>query len=435
MSTYDVALPAEPTAVLPEVKGENRSWRFARRAGRFFVRVVLLWLAQAGLTALDVIGKGAAVAQMATHVASPTTLLLLSPHYLVIIPQAHHLGFLEFFVVVYSRQIITKPIGYLAARRTVEESECAVRQKPVEQRRWWFTRAPARLVIRFEAWLERRSRRGVLIAYFLCNVVPPLNPLGWFPVVGSPSTWAGCKKLRTAHVMVAAATAAAIYTTLLYYAGPEIETAASLFVGLLKGGVIAAIPCSYYWGMYQALRAQAWRALHVKLIWMPASFIVTVAVVSFIILVAILLFLMQGAPFVPTGDKDVRAMLKAAKIQKTQKIVDLGAGDGKLVMAYAKLGYHIDGVEIKPWLVRRAQKQIEQNKLDSKASMIRANFWQFDTSGYDVVLLYAIPHIMGRLEKKLQAELKPGSIIISNYFTFPNLKPVRAVGNIRVYKI
>lgn len=166
---------------------------------------------------------------------------------------------------------------------------------------------------------------------------------------------------------------------------------------------------------------------------MPANLIIISAAVGFVVLAAMLLFLIQGPPFVPTGDKDVLDMIKAAKIQKHQRLVDLGAGDGKLVIAFAKRGYRIDGVEINPRLVRRANKRIAQNSLEGKATVFQGNFWKFDVSNYDVVLLYAIPHIMGRLEKKLIAQLKPDAIIISNCFVFPNLKVLRKIGNIRVY--
>ncbi|HSX45657.1 MAG TPA: methyltransferase domain-containing protein [Candidatus Saccharimonadia bacterium] len=169
---------------------------------------------------------------------------------------------------------------------------------------------------------------------------------------------------------------------------------------------------------------------------MPKGLVVAVVVAGLAALVAVLSFLMQGAPFVPTNDGDMADMLKAvAKLPKSKRLIDLGAGDGKLVIEFAQLGFRVHGVELKPWLVRRARRHIAKAGLPSRASMSLGDLWKTDTSGYDVVLLYAIPHVMGRLERKLTAELKPGSLVICNCFAFPNLKPQRTLGNIRVYEI
>lgn len=168
---------------------------------------------------------------------------------------------------------------------------------------------------------------------------------------------------------------------------------------------------------------------------MPAQVLIGAVAMGLAALAAVLYFLIQGAPFVSTQEDDIAAMLRAVRLKDQPRIIDLGAGDGKLVIAFARRGYHIDGVEIKPWLVRRARKHIARDKLTKIASMIYGSMWKVDTSPYDIVLLYAVPHVMSRLEQKLTRELKPGSLVASNYFTFPNLMPVQTLGRIHVYEI
>ncbi|HUB93546.1 MAG TPA: class I SAM-dependent methyltransferase [Verrucomicrobiae bacterium] len=146
-------------------------------------------------------------------------------------------------------------------------------------------------------------------------------------------------------------------------------------------------------------------------------------------------FLSQGAPFVPTSDSDAEQMVRIVKRLRPRKIIDLGAGDGKLVELFATHGYSIDGIEINPRLVRRGQRRLARHGLTGRATIRRGNLWKIDIGVYDMVVLYAVSNIMGRLEGKLRSELRPGSFVISNYFAFPNLVPIESRGRIRVYRI
>ena len=161
--------------------------------------------------------------------------------------------------------------------------------------------------------------------------------------------------------------------------------------------------------------------------------IIICALIGLIVLIFSLLFLVQGAPYVPSADAKTKLMTKAVENNKSVKILDMGCGDGKLVIAVAQLGYRVDGIELNPWLVFRARKSLKQLHLSDKAQIFWGSFWSFDTSGYDTILLYAIAHIMPKLETKLKNELRPGSRIISNYYKFPNLKPVKSTGSIHIY--
>jgi precorrin-6B methylase 2 len=153
------------------------------------------------------------------------------------------------------------------------------------------------------------------------------------------------------------------------------------------------------------------------------------------VLSGLLYFLYQGAPFVRTSDEDIEAMLRFITPLKNPRIVDLGSGDGKVIMEFARHGHKIDGIEVKPWLVWRTRRNIHKEKLEGLSSITWGSFWSTDVSKYNVVILYGVPHIMGRLEAKFKTELKPHSIVVSNYFSFPNLKPNQTIGRLKVYKL
>ncbi len=141
----------------------------------------------------------------------------------------------------------------------------------------------------------------------------------------------------------------------------------------------------------------------------------------------------RDVPFVPSAEDRVEIMLQLANVKPGEKAVDLGSGDGRVIIGLAKLGAKADGMEIDPELVKRARKNASEQGLDGKIKIINTNYWDEDLSGYDVITIYGITSIMDRLEQKLRKELKPGARVISNYFTFPNWQPVERQGEIYVY--
>lgn len=142
---------------------------------------------------------------------------------------------------------------------------------------------------------------------------------------------------------------------------------------------------------------------------------------------------LSGAPFVKTSDQKLKLMLDLAKIKKGQKVLDLGSGDGKVVIALAKRGACAYGFEINPFLVLLSIWNIKRQGLESKAKIYWKSFWNVDLSSFEVVTIYGVDWIMEGLEKKLKRELKKGSRVVSNYFVFPNWKPYLKRNNVILY--
>ena len=143
--------------------------------------------------------------------------------------------------------------------------------------------------------------------------------------------------------------------------------------------------------------------------------------------------LFWGAIYVPTTEERVEKMVKLLEVKPGQTAVDLGAGDGRLVIALAETGIEAHGYEIKPFLVLRAQKNIKKAGLENKAFVHLKNLWKEDLKGFDIVVLYAMAHMMKKIEKKFEKELKPGAKIVSNFFTLPTWKPDKVEDNIYLY--
>jgi ribosomal protein L11 methylase PrmA len=131
-------------------------------------------------------------------------------------------------------------------------------------------------------------------------------------------------------------------------------------------------------------------------------------------------------PFVPTPDERVGIMLKFAQVKPGQKSIDLGAGDGKIVIAMAKAGALATGIEIQEKYVRRAKWNIAQSGLQEKASVFPGDFWHVDLKPYEIVTIYGMAAIIERVSEKLTRELGPGAIVISNGFALPGWRVERS---------
>lgn len=141
-----------------------------------------------------------------------------------------------------------------------------------------------------------------------------------------------------------------------------------------------------------------------------------------------------GAIYVGTPIKAIETMLILANIQPTDIVMDLGSGDGRLLIATGKAGAKESiGYEIQPWLVKLSRKLIATEKLEDKIKIIAQSFWHTDVSNTNVVLLYQISYAMKGIEKKLQQELPVGARIVANGFKFPNWKEEKTIDNVRLY--
>lgn len=124
-------------------------------------------------------------------------------------------------------------------------------------------------------------------------------------------------------------------------------------------------------------------------------------------------------PFVPTPTEKVEKMISWAGVQPGQKSVDLGAGDGRVVIAMAKAGAEAYGFEFLEKYARRAKVNIKKAGLEGKAFVYCKDFWEEDLSSYNIVTFYAMAEMMERLSDKLTKELRSGTVVISNGFRIP----------------
>lgn len=169
----------------------------------------------------------------------------------------------------------------------------------------------------------------------------------------------------------------------------------------------------------------------VKMVW---GFIVAFAIVVLILSFFYIFPWFFGAPFEATKENKVKNILKLARIKKTDKAVDLGSGDGRLVIAMAKRGAEAHGYEINPILVYLSRRNIKQAGLQKKAFIHWKSFWNTNLKQYDVIVMFQFYTIMKKLQKKLVKEAKKSARIVSYYWKFPDWKIAKKIENIYLYK-
>ena len=140
-----------------------------------------------------------------------------------------------------------------------------------------------------------------------------------------------------------------------------------------------------------------------------------------------------GAVFAKSSPEIVEKIVRLSDAGAEERFVDIGSGDGRLVIAMAQKGIEAHGYEINPFLVIASKIRIKQAGVSDKAFVHWGDFWKKDFSQFNIVSVYGISFMMGKLEAKLQKELSPNSKVISNYFTFPGWKSVKQINQVRLY--
>ncbi len=122
--------------------------------------------------------------------------------------------------------------------------------------------------------------------------------------------------------------------------------------------------------------------------------------------------------WVPTPDPVVDGMLKLAKVSKNDVVYDLGSGDGKIVIAAAKLGARGVGVDIDPQRIKEANANAQKAGVTDRVKFILGDIFDpnIKIAEATVVTLYLLPSLNGKLQPRLQSELRPGTRVVSHAF-------------------
>ena len=127
--------------------------------------------------------------------------------------------------------------------------------------------------------------------------------------------------------------------------------------------------------------------------------------------------------FAPTPHDVVEAMLKAANVRAEDTVVDLGSGDGRIVLAAAqKFGATAVGYELDWEFVALSRVSLQQAKVGDRAQIKHEDMYTADLSDARVVTAYLFPGSLEKLKPQLR-KLPEGALIVTHHYAIPEVEP------------
>ena len=122
----------------------------------------------------------------------------------------------------------------------------------------------------------------------------------------------------------------------------------------------------------------------------------------------------EEVPFITTPDHVTLAMLRLASVKPRDRVLDLGSGDGRIVITAARhFGARGHGVEIVPELVERSRANAQKAGVSDRATFAVQDLFASELAGFSVITMYLLPEVNLQLRPKLLA-LTPGTRIVSH---------------------
>jgi len=129
-------------------------------------------------------------------------------------------------------------------------------------------------------------------------------------------------------------------------------------------------------------------------------------------------------PYLPTTQVAVEAMLRLAGVTRNDVVYDLGCGDGRIVIAAAKLyGARGVGIDIDPKRIQEANENAQKAGVAGLVRFEENDLFKADIRDASVVTLFLLTSVNARLRPKLLQELRPGTRVVSNTFEMGDWKP------------
>ena len=155
-----------------------------------------------------------------------------------------------------------------------------------------------------------------------------------------------------------------------------------------------------------------------------------------LILIFMMISFFTGAPYLPTPHKRVKEMIELADIKRGDIIIDLGSGDGRILIEAARNGAIAHGFEINPFLAVLSKFKAVMSGVSKSVHIHVGDYRRHALPKANTVFLFGITSHMKVIEKKLIEDLEPKTKIISYTFTFPTLKIKKKTNtNIYIYSL
>lgn len=159
----------------------------------------------------------------------------------------------------------------------------------------------------------------------------------------------------------------------------------------------------------------------------------TVWIIGILLIVAYAFVIPFGAVYIPTLKRQRGRALDLLELKKGDVFVDLGSGDGTMLILAAERGLTAIGYELNPFLV--IFSWLRTRRYGRRVKVKQGNFWHADISNADGVFVFLITHQMKHLDKFMKSQNNKKPIkLVSNSFEIPGKKAIKKSGPMFLYK-
>lgn len=142
--------------------------------------------------------------------------------------------------------------------------------------------------------------------------------------------------------------------------------------------------------------------------------------------------LLRGAPYLPTLTGQIDTALDLAGIRPGDTLLELGSGDGKVLVAAARRGLKVVGYELNPLLV--VLSWLRTRRYRGQVKIVWGDFWHQDWPPAEGIFTFLLPKYMRKLDKKvMQYKYQPVNLV-SFAFPIPDRKPAAKRGSVFLYR-
>jgi len=155
----------------------------------------------------------------------------------------------------------------------------------------------------------------------------------------------------------------------------------------------------------------------------------------FLVIIVVLLFglvVFVGPPYLPTTRRQITAALDLLELQEGQTLLELGSGDGRVMLAAAKRGYKVVGIEINPLLVLLSY--FVTYRYRQQVRLVWGSYWGAPWPRADAVFAFMLPKYMAKLDTRLE-QWRPEKVRLASFaFVIPGRKPIATRDGVYLYE-
>lgn len=159
---------------------------------------------------------------------------------------------------------------------------------------------------------------------------------------------------------------------------------------------------------------------------------IVVYLILALVLVSFGFVLLFGAPYLPTMSKQVTIAMDLAAVGKGTRLLELGCGDGKVLLAAAARGAVVTGYELNPilWCIA----WLRTRKYGKQVRVVLGDFWRVQWPATDVIFVFLLPKYMPKLDTKIAQQPARPVKLVSFAFTIPDHQPTAEQEGVRLYE-